>query len=103
MRDLFGNEVTMEQALALKRRKPAADRASLVALRIERGVHPHNGMPLRQPPGETCGSCKHHYAKRYSKTFHKCDFTNDTGGPATDIRVRWPACSKWEAKEGTPE
>lgn len=101
MRDLFGQEVTLEQARALARRKPPTDRASLVALRIERGVHPHNGMPLLQPAGETCGSCKHHRVKRFSKAYHKCAFTKDSAGPATDIRVRWPACSKWEKGETT--
>lgn len=99
MRDLFGNEVSMEEARALARRKPPTDRKSLIALRTERGVHPHNGMPLRVPAGETCGSCSHHFVKAFSKNYHKCDFTQDSAGPATDIRVRWPACSKWAPKE----
>lgn len=98
MKDLFGNELTLDQALAMKRGKPPSDRAGLIALRIGRGVHPHVGNPLRQPAGETCGSCKHHVVKRYSGTYHKCDLTPDTNGTATDVRVRWPACVKWEAR-----
>lgn len=103
MRDLFGNEVTMEMALALKRMKPPSNRKALVALRTEKGVHPHNGMPLG-PTGETCGSCKHCRAKAgHAKNFYKCAYTRDTAGPATDLRVRWPACSKWEMRPAAAE
>lgn len=99
MRDLFGQEVTMEQARALARRKPPTNRAALVSLRIERGVHPHNGFSLG-PTGETCGSCAHAVAGPggHSKRWWKCDLSASTRGPATDIRVRWPACSKWSAR-----
>lgn len=97
MKDMFGQELTEAQALALKRKKPPTSRAALIAARIERGLHPHNGLPVRQPAGETCGSCEHHRVKRWSGTYHKCALTPDTRGPATDIRVRWPACEKWRA------
>lgn len=99
MRDLFGKEVTMEEARILARTKPPRDRASLVKLRLLRGSHPHAGLPLRQPPGETCGSCGHCWAKKYANRYYKCDLTPDSSGPATDIRVRWPACVKWEPKK----
>lgn len=99
MRDLFGHEVTLDEARILAKRSPPRDRATLVRMRTLRGLHPHNGMPLRQPEGETCGSCAHHRVKRYSKSYHKCGLTQDSRGPATDIRVRWPACEKWEAKK----
>lgn len=97
MKDMFGVEVTLEQALVMKRGKAPSDRAGLVALRLGRGVHPHIGAPLRVPAGETCGSCGHHVVKRYAGTYHKCELSKDTNGGATDIRVRWPACNKWEA------
>lgn len=54
--------------------------------------------PGTGPAGETCGSCRHHVILSYAKSYHKCELTRAkwTGGTATDIRVRWPACSKWE-------
>ena len=54
--------------------------------------------PGSGPDGETCGSCNHHVARRYAKIYHKCDLMRAywTGGGATDIRVRSPACSRWE-------
>lgn len=99
MRDLFGHEVTLDEARILAKRSPPRDRATLVRMRTLRGLHPHNGLPLRQPSGETCKSCEHCWAKRYSGTYYKCELTPDSKGPATDVRVRWPACEKWEAKK----
>jgi hypothetical protein len=53
--------------------------------------------PGTGPIGETCGTCKHHVAKLMSKTYHKCGLNRGmwTGGRATDILTRSPACSKW--------
>lgn len=48
------------------------------------------------PEGKTCGSCTLLYGKRFAKTYYKCKLRKNTGGPATDHRVRWPACAKWE-------
>jgi len=28
----------------------------------------------------------------------KCGLVKATGGPGTDIRLKWAACSRWEAK-----
>ena len=68
-----------------------------------RGKHyvaPRGGAdrPGTGPKGETCGSCKH---IRKGEKFAKCELTRRcwTHGPKTDIRVRWAACSKWEAKD----
>jgi hypothetical protein len=58
------------------------------------GLHP-TGAPLG-PAGRTCGECAHHWVRRYDKAYHKCELVGDTAGPATDIRVRWPACARWE-------
>lgn len=54
--------------------------------------------PGSGPDGETCGTCKYHKVKEMAKRYHKCELTKWTGGVATDIRVRSPACLKWEAK-----
>lgn len=93
-------------ALGLTRRPDQADEMSAGARRtmrnkadIERGVHPATKVALRRTthPGdtETCGSCKHHF--RRGSTYHKCEHSA-THGPATDIRVSWPACIGWEPK-----
>lgn len=56
--------------------------------------------PGSGPENETCGSCKHHARKRLARTYHKCGLLRAiwTGGGKTDIRVRSPACAKWEAE-----
>lgn len=100
MRDLFGNELTMEQALALKRKKPPSSREHMVKARLAAGLHPHRGDPLG-PEGEKCGSCEHHRVRVWAGTYHKCALGPDSHGPATDIRVRWPACAKWKAEGAT--
>ena len=55
--------------------------------------------PGTGPAGETCGTCEHHVIKRMGKNYHKCDRAKAkwTGGGASDIRVRSPACSGWSA------
>lgn len=60
--------------------------------------------PGTGPTGETCGSCTHHVIKSMGKRYHKCLLTRPcwTGGKATDILVRAPACSKWTKIEETP-
>lgn len=95
MKDLFGNENTG----ARPREKLSDDRARTIRNKalIERGVHPF-GAKLRQPPGETCGSCKHSCSVKLSKTYWKCALTpTQTKGPGTDLRLSWPACERWEA------
>ena len=55
------------------------------------GLHPM-GMDLAGTD-ETCGSCSHAMKHRVYK---KCDLTDLTFGPGTDIRLSWPACVLWE-------
>lgn len=67
-----------------------------------------NGYAMKPgtgPQGETCGSCKHRFVKRMAGTYHKCLITrrNWTGGAGTDIRVRSPACQRWEPIEDINE
>lgn len=63
-------------------------------------VEPRGGAdrPGTGPTGETCGSCRFIVGMGRGGKFHKCELTRAcwTHGPRTDIRVRWPACSKWE-------
>lgn len=51
-----------------------------------RGLHPVSRRGLRSEG--TCGECNH--VTRHGR-YIKCDL-NATGGPATDIRLKWPAC-----------
>lgn len=69
-----------------------------VAAKTHRG---YAGIPGTGPNGETCGSCKHHVVREYSKRYHKCDLMRArwTGGAGTDIKVRAPACKRWEKAE----
>lgn len=67
------------------------------------GVHPATRTALRpvndDQPAETCGSCAHHHVQGGTKgRYHKCDLTT-TRGPASDIRVGWPACNRWESDQ----
>ena len=65
---------------------------------LDRGVHPITGSPLADN-GETCGSCEHHVLRcNVAGRYHKC-VLNLSGGPATDLRVSWPACTRWKAGE----
>lgn len=52
------------------------------------------------PEGETCKTCRHLTVNRNPtvKTYYKCRLGAITGGPATDVRLRWPACGRWEEK-----
>lgn len=52
--------------------------------------------PGSGPAGETCGSCANLVTRQFSKTYFKCGLTDYTGGPATDIRKKSPACKLWE-------
>lgn len=66
---------------------------------LANGRHPLRMDPLREPAGETCGSCRHLDAQGHSRTYYKCGLRpyEITHGPATDIRRSWPACVRWEA------
>lgn len=36
--------------------------------------------------------------REFAKRYWKCGLVKATGGPGTDIRLKWAACSRWEAK-----
>ena len=65
--------------------------------RVARGLHPM-GLPLAGN-GETCGSCANIVQNRCK--YYKCRLHN-TAGPATDIRMKWPACSEWKTPHDGP-
>jgi hypothetical protein len=37
----------------------------------------------------------HVVQKRFSKVYIKCAKSKQTGGPATDIRMKWRGCEHW--------
>jgi hypothetical protein len=44
-----------------------------------------------------CGDCIHHQDYHYhNRHYHKCDIWHVSHSEATDIRVSWPACGKFE-------
>ena len=45
-----------------------------------------------------CGDCKHLLTREFSNTYFKCRIYGVSGGPATDWRKFWDACSKFEAR-----
>lgn len=55
--------------------------------------------PGTGPAGERCGTCRHAERFRTARQWSKCGLVRAfwTGGRGTDIRLRTPACSKWEA------
>lgn len=65
---------------------------------VMKGRHP-TGRPLHEVEALTCGTCVHVTRKHFSGTYIKCATWKDTGGPATDIRLRWRACEEWEVKD----
>lgn len=59
------------------------------------------GMPGTGPEGETCGSCAYcHFVQPNIKRFYKYRLTPLTRGPASDIKKRSPACSRWMKADG---
>lgn len=59
--------------------------------------------PGSGPDGETCKTCKfataHQHAKRYWKCILRQRFW--TGGAGSDIKLKSPACSRWESKDAS--
>jgi hypothetical protein len=54
----------------------------------------------RGPDGTRCKTCVHcRYPDGYGRRYYKCDLRRLTHGAATDHRVRWPACGRYEEKK----
>ncbi len=52
------------------------------------------------PEGEKCKTCLHlgFNEMRSGKRFYKCKLGANTGGPATDVKLKWNACGRWEMR-----
>ncbi len=72
------------------------------AIAEETVIYPHRLKIMHAMYGRTlqraCGTCKHLVIRKYAGTYYKCRKTAMTNGPATDWRVRWPACGLHEDK-----
>jgi len=55
------------------------------------------------PEEKRCKECAHLNVRRYSKNYYKCALRKETAGPATDHRVGWRGCAKFQSKEATSE
>lgn len=48
------------------------------------------------PENTCCKTCSHLIKRVYSGTYYKCGLRQNTGGPATDHRINWNACGRYE-------
>jgi hypothetical protein len=66
---------------------------------IDRGIHPVTHYPLA--PAGTCGECRFLDGHARNRTWYKCGLDAPrffSSGPATDIRLKWPACNRFEKR-----
>lgn len=47
-------------------------------------------------PNKTCGTCNHLIRYKQGTTWFKCGLARQSASTATDWRVKWQACGKWE-------
>jgi hypothetical protein len=86
VKDLFGEEI----------REPVLTSAGKVK-RKPTLAHGYAAPPGMGPENETCGTCAHsHSPGGHAKNYWKCALVRHTNGPATDIRLRSPACRLWK-------
>lgn len=92
MKDLFGNEITIEEARAIVRHGKKR--------RSYGKPNGYAGQPGRGSQGEFCRTCAHAWCRETGsdKRFWKCDLIAPTRGPGTDIRLKSPACQFWKKK-----
>lgn len=50
------------------------------------------------PADVTCKTCSHLYCNVKGHRFYKCDLRKHTNGPASDHKVKWPACAKYSKR-----
>lgn len=89
MKDMFGNEVTVEDARRLLKAKAKPQKRGYAA------------PPGTGPVGETCRSCiSYRSVNGGSKSFTKCELMRAawTHGYGTDILARAPACREWKSR-----
>jgi hypothetical protein len=81
-----------------RRKLSATQRLTIRRKRLlDIGIHPVTRCPLLHAEwNRTCGDCDHHVISGgHARPYHKCRL-NISSGPATDIRVSWPACQRFQ-------
>ncbi|MBE7204819.1 MAG: hypothetical protein INR70_44445 [Parafilimonas terrae] len=67
--------------------------------RLRAGTTPkgYAALPGTGPAGETCASCGHLVRRQMARVYLKCGLMRRgwTGGIASDVRAKAPACSRW--------
>lgn len=92
----IGSTSDVAEKLSPDRRRTEQRNAALA-----RGQHP-TGLG-RIDVEHTCGECRFRFAKAgHAKTYWKCLVLGPTSGPATDVRLSWPACPFYEEGEPMP-
>ena len=87
--DLFGNDTPISQPTQRRSVHQRKDGSWMVnPMTFTNGV----------TKGRQCKDCAHLVCKQYSKRYYKCALREnvDKCSPASDHRVRWPACGKFE-------
>lgn len=80
--------------MSADRRRTIRNREALAA-----GIHPATRSPLRTEGG-FCAGCLHHFVvDRGHRRWHKCELhrLGPSASAASDIRLSWPACTRFEA------
>jgi len=65
---------------------------------VKHRVKGYAAAPGSGPAGETCKTCRHHVIIQIKNIYHKCGLVHWTAGAKTDIRLKSPACRRWEEK-----
>lgn len=82
-------------------KKPSADRARTERqkLMLARGQHPTGNGEVNRD--HHCGECTHCVMNGYKgHHWYKCEVSRlgTSSSAASDIRISWPSCAKFEAK-----
>jgi len=90
--DLFGNPIADDAPVDVAReRRRRKDRPKGYAR-----------APGSGPAGEFCRTCMHAKRSPFHNAYWKCGLVKPTRGPGTDIRLKSPACSRWEWRDLRP-
>lgn len=83
--------MTSDEMFELKPRLEAEARAVKLAKRLDK-MH----LMYGRRDDQQCGDCAHFVSVSYANTYHKCTLYGQSHGPATDWRVRYVACGRFE-------
>lgn len=95
MKQLDLENLSWQDMRAIKNQKKS--HAARALAMIKNGFHPF-GLRLREPRDKVCGDCRHANSHERVKKYYKCLLSRVSCGPATDLRLSWPACEKFESK-----